>query len=129
MKREEWQRYRRQAVHSLESAERDLAEGDFDWASFKAQQAAELAVKGYLRAGIEYVTGHSLLKLLAYFRQEPPEEIVRCSKELDKVYIPSRYPDAYDAGAPMDYYDETAGRAAIDCARRVLDWLDAQAAD
>jgi predicted nucleotidyltransferase len=48
MKLEQWQRYRRQAVHSLESAERDLAEGDFDWASFKAQQAAELAVKGYL---------------------------------------------------------------------------------
>jgi HEPN domain-containing protein len=129
MKRHEWQRYRRQAVHSLDSAERDLAGGDFDWACFKAQQAAELAVKGYLRAGIEYVTGHSVLKLLTYFGEEPPGEVVRCSKELDKVYIPSRYPDAYDSGSPMDYYDETAARTSIDCARRILEWLDVKAAD
>jgi HEPN domain-containing protein len=85
MKTDEWQRYRRQAVHTLESARRDLAHGDFDWASFKSQQAAELAVKGYLRARVEYVTGHSLLKLLTHFDPSPPEEIVRCSKELDKA--------------------------------------------
>ena len=98
-------------------------------ASFKSQQAAGLALKGFLRASVEYVIGHSLLKLLTHFDVSPPEEIVRCSKELDKVYIPSRYPDAYDAGSPMDYYDQPTAQASIDCAARILDWLDARAAD
>jgi len=29
----------------------------------------------------------------------------------------------------MDYYDESAARTAIDCARRILEWLDVKAAD
>lgn len=61
MKINEWQRYRRQAMHTLESARRDSATGDHDWACFKAQQAAELALKGYIRATREYVTGHTPL--------------------------------------------------------------------
>jgi HEPN domain-containing protein len=128
MKREEWQRYRRQAWHSLDSALRDIANGDFDWAAFKAQQAAELAVKGFLRASVEYVTGHSLLKLFAHFGADVPDEIIRCSKELDKVYIPSRYPDAYDSGSPLDYFDEAAAQASVECARRILEWLDVKTA-
>ncbi|HXF47353.1 MAG TPA: hypothetical protein VNK91_14665 [Burkholderiaceae bacterium] len=39
---------------------------------------------------------------------------------MDKVYIPARDPDAYDAGAPMDYYTQADARAALDCARGVL---------
>jgi len=127
MKREEWQRYRRQAEHTLASAQRDLDGGDFDWASFKAHQAAELAVKGFIRATREYVTGHSLLKLMASM-QDVPAAIRECARELDKVYIPARYPDAYDAGAPMDYYRAPDARRSIDCAHHVIAWLDALAA-
>ncbi len=128
MKQEEWQRYRRQAGHSLESARRDQSAGDHDWACFKAQQAAELALKGYIRASLSYVTGHSLVKLLADMTADPPQEILDCARQLDKVYIPSRYPDAYDWGAPMDYYAEADAQAAIICATRMLEWLDALAA-
>lgn len=125
MKREEWLRYQRQAEHTLASARRDLESGDFDWACFKGQQAAELAVKGYVRATREYVTGHSIMKLLSSVGTQAPQEIVDCARELDKVYIPSRYPDAYDAGAPMDYYRASDAEDAVACAARILDWLDA----
>jgi HEPN domain-containing protein len=128
MKREEWQRYRRQARHTLDSAGRDRAAGDHDWACFKAQQAAELALKGYLRATRTYATGHSVVKLLAEMSPQPPEEILDCARELDKVYIPARYPDAYDAGAPLDYFRAGDSEKAIGCAARILDWLDALAA-
>jgi HEPN domain-containing protein len=84
VKRIEWERYRRQAEHTLASARRDLAGGDYDWASFKTHQAAELALKGFIRATREYVTGHSLLKLLASM-QEAPADILDCARELDKV--------------------------------------------
>jgi HEPN domain-containing protein len=127
MKHDEWQRYRRQAIHSLESAKRDQAEGDHDWACFKAQQASELAIKGYIRASTAFVTGHSLTKLLADMGGAIPEEIIVCARELDKVYIPSRYPDVYDWGAPMDYYAESDAQASILCASRILEWLDALA--
>ncbi len=85
MKHEEWLRYKRQADHTLASARRDLAAGDFDWACFKSQQSAELAVNGYVRATREYVTGHSLMKLLMAVGTEVPAEIVDCGRELDKV--------------------------------------------
>ncbi len=127
MKREEWTRYRRQARHTLQSALGDRDSGEFDWACFKAHQAAELAVKGYVRATTHYVTGHSVVRLLAEFREVPPD-LVECAKALDKVYIPARYPDAYDSGAPMDYFTSHDAEQTIDCARRILEWLDALAA-
>lgn len=124
MKREEWERYRRQAEHTLISAEGDLAQGAFDWASFKAHQAAELALKGFVRARTHYATGHSVVKLLGEAGAQAPARLVDCARSLDKVYIPARYPDAYASGAPMDYYTHADARAAIECARAILDWLD-----
>jgi HEPN domain-containing protein len=47
----EWARYLSQALHTLSSARRDIADGDFAWACFKSQQAAEMAAKGFTRAG------------------------------------------------------------------------------
>ncbi|NIR28171.1 MAG: hypothetical protein GWN84_02325 [Gammaproteobacteria bacterium] len=41
---------------------------------------------------------------------------------------PARYPDAYDAGAPMDYYAAPDSEEAIRCAARILRWLDDRAA-
>jgi len=128
MKPAEWERYRRQAGHTLESARSDRAQGHFDWSCFKAHQAAELAVKGYVRATVRYATGHSIVKLLGEVAQPPSAPIADCAKALDKVYIPARYPDAYDAGAPMDYYTAADAEAAIACAQRILQWLDDLAA-
>jgi HEPN domain-containing protein len=127
-KQEEWQRYRRQAEHTLSSAGPDRKAGDHDWACFKAQQAGGLAPKGYIRAAREYVTGHSVTRLLGGVGQEVPDELVGCARDLDKVYIPARYPDAYDSGAPMDYYGPPDSEKAIRCAARILRWLDDRAA-
>lgn len=35
---------------------------------------------------------------------KPPEELVNKAKELDRNYIPARYPNFHPEGAPMDYY-------------------------
>lgn len=128
MKRDEWERYRRQAARTLESAQHDRAHGAFDWACFKAHQSADLAVKGYVRATTRYATGHSVLKLLRETGIAVAPALLDCAKALDKVYIPARYPDAYDSGAPIDYYTAADADAALDGARRILDWLDALAA-
>lgn len=40
-----------------------------------------------------------LTKLPESYR--PGEELVECAKSLDKHYIPTRYPNGFEQGAPM----------------------------
>lgn len=54
---------------TLGSAERDHLSGDHDWASFKAQQAAEYAVKGLLRGTGRAAVGHSVLRFVEELEQ------------------------------------------------------------
>lgn len=124
--RDEWERYLRQGNHTLKSARSDMDEGDYDWACFKAQQAVELILKGFLRALGKTATGHSTIRLLediSAMNIAISKEIKSCCKELDKVYIPTRYPDAYAWGAPMDYYSEDNASDSIKCAEKVWDFI------
>jgi HEPN domain-containing protein len=45
---------------------------------------------------------------------------LECLLYLDKQYIPTRYPDAFAEGAPMDYYTDRDAEACIKCAEAVL---------
>jgi HEPN domain-containing protein len=40
-------------------------------------------------------------------------EIVDAAKRLDKHYIPTRYPNGFDQGAPTDYYTAAEAETAI----------------
>lgn len=124
--RDEWERYLKQGMRNIESAKGDMGEGDHEWACFKAQQAVELILKGFLRASGKIATGHSLIKLLQSIAEwgiVVPEDIKSCCRELDKVYIPARYPDAYAWGAPMDYYSADNAMDSIKCAEDVLSFI------
>ena len=124
--RDEWERYLKQGVRNIESANGDMAEGDYEWACFKAHQAAELILKGFLRASGKIATGHSVIKLLQSISElniAVSKEIESCCRELDKVYIPTRYPDAYAWGAPMDYYSADNAIDSIKCAENVLNFI------
>ena len=41
---------------------------------------------------------------------------------LDKYYIPTRYPNGFDSGAPTDYYTEEESRNAIRQAEAILEF-------
>ncbi|AAL80882.1 hypothetical protein PF0758 [Pyrococcus furiosus DSM 3638] len=60
----EYERWIKEAKRTLESAYSDLKEGYYEWASFKSQQAAELAVKAVLRGLGLAPVGHSITRLL-----------------------------------------------------------------
>jgi len=102
----------RQAEKDFQHAKRAVDGGDFEWACFAAQQAAEKAVKALYQSIHVDAVGHSVSRML----QELPdplrasEEHVEWAKELDKHYIPSRYPNFHPEGAPMDYYTEREAR-------------------
>ena len=125
----EWSRYLSQAMHTLSSARRDIADGDFAWACFKAQQAAEMAAKGFIRASGGMAAGHSVVYLLQAALEDVPEPLAHCARELDKVYIPTRYPGVYDAGSPHEYFDQADAVAHVDCAAGIVAHLEGEVAD
>jgi len=132
IKRSEYERWMKQAERTLASARRDLEEGYYEWASFKAQQAAELAVKALLR-GLGYAPiGHSITRLLRELESEGfsiLRGVFRMAMELDRNYIAPRYPDAYSEGAPFEYYSEDVAEELISYAEELIEFVRRLARD
>ncbi len=42
------------------------------------------------------------------------DELITCAKVLDKHYIPTRYPNGLDSGAPADFYTRQEAETACD---------------
>ena len=111
-----------QAESDLRHARSDVAGGYFDWACFSAQQAAEKAVKAvFQRMGAE-AWGHSVADLLTELaaRRTVPERLHEAGLELDKAYIPTRYPNAHPSGAPRTRYTRAEAERLISYADEIL---------
>ena len=121
---EEFSRWMKQAEHTLNSAQGDAARGDYGWACFKAQQAAEYATKALLRGLGLPAFGHSVLGLVGEIENQGlpiTEDIRQCARTLDRHYIPPRYPDAYPVGSPFEFYDRETAEKATACTQEVLE--------
>lgn len=95
-----------QAQGDLAHAKSDVERAFYDWACFSAHQAAEKAVQAvHQKLGAE-AWGHSIADLLAAVEQTQavPAELHDLALELDKAYIPTRYPDAHPSGSPRRRY-------------------------
>jgi len=114
----------RQAEADLRHARNALDDGDFEWSCFATHQAAEKAVKAvFQKAGMD-AWGHTLTALIGRLPQikSAPDNIVNCSKILDKHYIPTRYPNGFDSGAPTNFYTEEEAQKAIQCAEEIIEF-------
>ncbi|MBS3943752.1 MAG: HEPN domain-containing protein [Dethiobacter sp.] len=128
---DEFIRWLKQARHTLSSAERDMFAGDYAWSCFKSQQSAEFALKALVRGAGRFAGGHSTLKLYEVLRDtgfEIPEHLPKWCRDLDRHYIPPRYPDAYPAGSPFEYYDRDTAEQALIFAERVVRYAEEVAA-
>ena len=112
----------RQADRDLEHAQKSLELGHWELACFAAHQAAEKALKAVYFALWAEAFGHALTHLLAglHERLNLTPELRRCALVLDRLYIPTRYPDSWEAGAPLDYYGDEEARDALLCAGEIL---------
>ncbi|MEM0481606.1 MAG: HEPN domain-containing protein [Nitrososphaerota archaeon] len=111
-----------QAEGDLEHAKSDLERGFYDWACFSAQQSAEKAVKAvFQKLGAE-AWGHSVYDLLISLREKTTvdEELLTYSLELDKAYIPTRYPNAHPSLSPRRRYTKVEAERMIHYAERIL---------
>lgn len=122
------QNWFRQAERDLEVARRLLDSGDYEWACFVSQQAAEKAVKAVYQRRNADVLGHAVSALLRglehvlapqYMGAVTPELVDR-ARELDLHYIPPRYPNAHPQGAPFEYFTRPMAERALEHAGHVL---------
>jgi HEPN domain-containing protein len=111
-----------QAQGDLEHAQSDLEREFYDWSCFSAQQAAEKAVKAvFQKIGAE-AWGHSVADLLDELPSPHPvpEELRDAALELDKAYIPTRYPNAHPSGSPRRRYTRTEAERMVVHARQIV---------
>ncbi len=115
----------RQARRKLDSARWDIKGQFYEDACFSAQQAAELAAKALLERQGRIELGHSVYQLLQT-AGDVPTKVLHAARVLDRYYIPTRYPNGFPAGAPMDFYDEPTAEEAVNHAEAILGFVGGQ---
>jgi HEPN domain-containing protein len=113
----------RQAEADLLHARHSLEDGDHEWACFAAQQAAEKAAKAAHAAVGQEAWGHVITELLIALREHESaidDPLLDRARALDKLYIPTRYPNGLAGGAPADFYTRPEAERAIADAEAVL---------
>ena len=120
-------RWLKEALWDLETAELLHREGRYNAAAFYSHQAAEKAVKALLYLSNEAPWGRSVRVLLErYFSKHglaSEEGLLKCARELDRHYIPSRYPNALPSGTPHEAYDEDVSERALNCSRKIVEFV------
>lgn len=112
----------RQAEADLRHAHHAREDEDYDWAAFASHQAAEKAIKALFQTLHLDAWGHTLSVLLASLPEpaRPDAALMDYAKELDKHYIPTRYPNGFERGAPADLYTRGEADRAITLAEAIL---------
>jgi HEPN domain-containing protein len=99
--------------------------GFYEDACFSAQQSSELAAKALLESQGHIEFGHSVFQLLQT-AGGVPANVLDAARVLDRYYIPTRYPNGFPAGAPMDFYDQPTAEEAVSLAERILEFVGTQ---
>jgi len=118
----------RQAEADLRHARNARDAADYEWSAFASHQAAEKAIKALFQKLHLDAWGHVLSVLLENLpaRVKPEEHLVDRAKELDKHYIPTRYPNGFERGAPVDFYTLREANQAIENAEAILEFCRRQ---
>ena len=118
-----------QAQGDLEHARKSVPMRDFNWACFASQQAAEKALNAlYDFLGGEG-WGHAVIKLLKELppeRAAVPPDLMAKAASLDKLYIPTRYPNGFASGSAAEYYTQRDAEEAISYAGDILSFVKSQ---
>ena len=113
----------------LKQAERDLAHArhsleaeTYEWACFASQQAARKAVQAVYQHMSLKASGHAVSTLLEALPTEAaaPPDLIDAARELDRHYIPARYPNAYRQGAPYEFYARADAERAVHHAEQII---------
>ena len=112
----------RQAEKDLEKAKLDLEWGYYEWACFTSHQAAEKAIKGLFQHLHGEAWGHGTKALLENLPFEDHSSLLEDAIFLDKLYIPTRYPNGLPQGIPHDYFTKKDAEQAVTAAQKIYEW-------
>lgn len=122
--RHEGHRWLGTARQDLAAAQSLLDTGHYAQACFLSQQAAEKAIKGLWYSIDADPWGHSIQKLLTELPGCPTisadEHLKRLGAKLDRLYIPTRYPNGIPDLTPGETYCDDDAREAIQDAETVI---------
>lgn len=114
----------RQAEADLAQARHSQRDTHYEWACFAAQQSAEKAAKSAHVALGQVARGHGVTDLLDTLRPSAvgiDNDLLDRARALDKHYIPTRDPNFFARGAPVDFYTRPEAERAIADAAAVLE--------
>lgn len=111
-----------EAKGDLEHAKSDVAGNYHNWACFSAQQSAEKAIKAVFQKMGAEAWGHSVADLLRELssKVKVSEELMNRALELDKAYIPTRYPNSHPSGSPRQRYTREEAERLIQYAQKIF---------
>lgn len=122
--RHEAKRWLLQAQADIKAAEGSVTAGSFEWACFQAQQAGEKALKAIWQSHALEPWGHSLTRMIQEFPVEEAKvelaSFLNHAKRLDKLYIPTRYPNGLPDSIPAEVFTLEEAREAISLAKDLI---------
>jgi HEPN domain-containing protein len=102
---------------------RDLLRGKhWSWCCFTSQQAAEKALKALCEHFRNPQFGHNLnlLRQAVEVHMAVSGSVQMACARLNRYYIPTRYPNAFDQGVPAEQFFEADARQALEDAEEVV---------
>lgn len=126
---QEAERWYEQALDDLEAASALLAAKKYAQTCFYSQQAGEKALKAVWYFLDLDPWGHSCARLIQKLPEDeqiPFADVVETALALDKLYIPTRYPDALAELTPAEAFTKREGESAIAAAQEILDCVNAR---
>lgn len=113
-----------QAEAELKAAKDLLATDNYAWCCFTSHQAAEKGLKAILEHLRARTPGHNLNELIEAVGHHIAVNVdlkAACAR-LNRLYIPTRYPDAFVSGVPAEQYFQADAKQAIEDAERVVNF-------
>lgn len=112
----------RQATDDLRAARLLQGGGQAAQACFLSQQVGEKAIKALLAADDRDLRSHSLGALLRELGEKPAQRWQQQARVLDKLYAPTRYPDALGDELPSEVFGPEDAERALEAATQLLAW-------
>ncbi|MFN3284651.1 MAG: HEPN domain-containing protein [bacterium] len=107
----------REAEAELAAARTLYGGRHWSWCCFTCHQAAEKALKAICEHRRTPQTGYNLNLLLQAVADQVavPESVRGACARLNRYYVPTRYPNAFDRGVPAEqFFEEDASQALRD---------------
>jgi HEPN domain-containing protein len=85
-----------------------------------------MAVKALYHSLGQDAWGHMIERLLNGLKEsiEVPEDVFASANQLDRLYIPTRYPNGFEQGSPKDYFSVGDIDTALMNCRRIMQFCE-----